>query len=723
MRRPGVLHVVRDWVRPSEGFIADVVRTTTATRAAVATRVVWPGSPAGDVRVRVHELGARPGRPERARLARAAVRERAALLHAHFGYTAEPTARVAARLHRPWLVSLHGHDLLVEARADPGLLRVIRAAPLVVVPSGFLADAAADAGVPEGVLRIVPSGVALPAEVSWRVRRATGAAVDGAAAVLVVVPGRFVEKKGTADAARALARAQARYPELRAIFVGFGPGEAQLRELLEALGLPAQIRDGAVPGAVAAALAEADVVLTCSRTAADGDAESLGLVNLEALARGVPVVSTRHGGIPEAVPETAGVLCPPGDVEALADAVVALAADPARRQAMGFAGRRHVAAAYELGARVADLEELYLGLLATRRARSGGSAPARPAGVRAPCRDTPRVSVVVVTHRRRPLVLRTVAALQAQTYPAEALELLVVDNASGDGTAEALEALTTSGGPALWVLREERAVSVARARNRAVAAASGEVVAFTDDDCRPRPTWVEALVAGRRAGVGIVQGRTTADPAQRLRPLSRTQFTPAEYGAYETCNIAYTRAALAAAGTGPDGSAPFDESLAAEVARVLGRRFARLPFGEDTELAWRTRRAGVASRFAATAVVEHEVFDPDLAYLLRRAWVGAAFPLLVRHVPELRGRLLTAGFLLGPSRARHLGALAGVGLAAARRDPRWLAAGLPYVQALLTKGPGRPRERARAAPARCARDTVETVALVYGSLRARRLVL
>ncbi len=187
------------------------------------------------------------------------------------------------------------------------------------------------------------------------------------------------------------------------------------------------------------------------------------------------------------------------------------------------------------------------------------------------------------------------------------------------------------------------------------------MIAFTDDDCRPRPQWLEALLAGFAGGVGLVQGRTVADPSLELRPLSRTQWTPAEFGLYETCNIAYRRAALDAAGpAAPHG--PFDLGFADQISGLLGRWFGRYPFGEDTELGWRVKRAGADSRFAVHAVVEHHVFPPDPALQIRRGILSAGFPLLLERVPELREVFLWHRYVLGSQRLRVWAAFGGLGL-------------------------------------------------------------
>jgi GT2 family glycosyltransferase len=231
---------------------------------------------------------------------------------------------------------------------------------------------------------------------------------------------------------------------------------------------------------------------------------------------------------------------------------------------------------------------------------------------------------------------------------------------------------------------------------------------------------VEALLAGMREGVDLVQGRTTADPTQPLERLSRTQWTPAEFGLYETCNVAYRRTAFEAVGG-------FDLGLAARVAQVLGPRWERYPFGEDTDLGWRVKRAGGRSAFAVHAVVDHEVSPPDRPLLVRRAALSAAFPLIVKEVPELRRTFLTGGFVLGRHRVWLW--LGTSGVIAAAASGRWALAALalPYLDSTFSlrrmhRRAGR-RGLLRDGLFLLRRDAVETAALVRGSLRTRNVVL
>jgi glycosyltransferase involved in cell wall biosynthesis len=364
--RPGVLHVVADWGIPSERFVIDLVTSTTQTRPAVVCgrRHPWPEAA---VEVPVTALQPTAGRVPyryrkyliRALTAGVVARRRSKLLHAHFGYWAAHTAAVAQRLRLPFVVSLHGYDLLVMAAREPELDKV-RRADLVIVPSAFLGEHAVAHGFPRDRIRVIPSGIDVD---SYPYQpRALGA--DGQ--VRVTFAGRFVPKKGVLDAVRAMAIVHAGGQQLTCRFVGYGPQEEQLHAAIAQQQLPAEIVDGREPGAVRRALLETDLLLTASQTAEDGDAESLGLVNIEAQACGIPVISTAHGGIPDAVSPDAGVLVPERDVDALAHALRELAAAPQRWPAMSQAGRAHAERKFRLSDRVRDVEEQYAAVLHAR---------------------------------------------------------------------------------------------------------------------------------------------------------------------------------------------------------------------------------------------------------------------------------------------------------------------------------------------------------------------
>ena len=122
------------------------------------------------------------------------------------------------------------------------------------------------------------------------------------------------------------------------------------------------------------------------------------------------------------------------------------------------------------------------------------------------------VSVVIGTYNRAELLGRTLAALQAQrTAPGLSWELVLVDNNSSDGTKDVVEAFKPDAGfPIVYVFEGRQGKSFAI--NTGVDAAHGDLVAFTDDDCRPEPTWIQAIVDGmQRWHADALGGRILPD--------------------------------------------------------------------------------------------------------------------------------------------------------------------------------------------------------------------
>jgi len=167
---------------------------------------------------------------------------------------------------------------------------------------------------------------------------------DAADPVVLLSVGRAVPKKGYDDLLEALARLPATL-SWRLVHIGGGPLLPSLRRRATALGLADRI-DWLGPqpqDTVLRHYRRADLFVLASRIAADGDRDGLPNVLMEAQSQGLAVVSTRVSGVPELVVDgTTGVLVPPGDAAALAEALAGLIADPARRAALGEAGRARV---------------------------------------------------------------------------------------------------------------------------------------------------------------------------------------------------------------------------------------------------------------------------------------------------------------------------------------------------------------------------------------------
>jgi glycosyltransferase involved in cell wall biosynthesis len=318
----------------------------------------------------------------------------------------------------------------------------------------------------------------------------------------------------------------------------------------------------------------------------------------------------------------------------------------------------------------------------------------------------PRISVVVPSHGR-PERLRTLLdALAAQVLDREQWEVVVVHTYHSDVASELLDGHELGRDGVLVEVRLPAAEARAsRQRNAGWRRARGELVVFTDDDCRPTPEWLERLLAASRAHPGkIVQGATVPDPREEhlfARPHIRTVKADPPSREVETCNVLYERPLLERLGG-------FDE---------------RAITGEDTELALRARQAGADVIGVPQAVTYHAIYALSLLDKIRsqHRWQHLAY--VVKRHPELRQGCKWRVWWKG----EHYGAaLALIALAMSRRHRAALVGLLPYIQIERWRhGAGR-REQLRALrelPAHWVVELAEIGSFVRGSVRYRTILL
>ena len=197
--------------------------------------------------------------------------------------------------------------------------------------------------------------------------------------VRVAFVGRLVEKKGVEYAVRAVAALREAGSQVELDIVGDGPLRPHLESLIADLRVAAWVRlQGARDHAgVVEMLAAAHLMVAPSVTAADGDQDASVNTLKEAMAMGLPVVGTRHGGIPELVEHgVSGVLVPERDAGALAQAIRRMGDAAEHWHAFGLTGRRKVEAEYDMHRLNDRLLEIY------REVSTGGRTampwPARP---------------------------------------------------------------------------------------------------------------------------------------------------------------------------------------------------------------------------------------------------------------------------------------------------------------------------------------------------------
>lgn len=180
--------------------------------------------------------------------------------------------------------------------------------------------------------------------------------------VQLLTIGRLVQKKGVQYSIKAVAKVMKRFPNIEYKIIGDGPLKKNLEDLIEELGVGDRVK---LPGwkqqeELVKILTEADILLAPSVTSHDGDQEGIPVVLMEALAQGLPVVSTYHSGIPELVQDKkSGLLVQERDVNSLVEKLEYLFVHQEIWAELGQAGRKHVEEYYEINKLNDQLVALY----------------------------------------------------------------------------------------------------------------------------------------------------------------------------------------------------------------------------------------------------------------------------------------------------------------------------------------------------------------------------
>jgi len=287
------------------------------------------------------------------------------LIHAHFGPNGVYAMPLAEKLKIPFLVTFHGYDITLTRKAiwRTGKLLYYQLifyeeelktkASAFIAVSNFIRNKLIEQGYPQekiiqhyiGVDTVKFSPLSQKADERY-----------------ILCVGRHTEKKGIDTLLRAFARIAAKHPDVTLLQVGQGSLTAKLQTLTKQLGLDRRVRFlGAQPHEkVLELMQQAEIFALPSQIAKSGECEGLPIVILEASACGVPVLSTYHSGIPEAVIDgETGFLVSEKDDKSLADKLDIVLSDRNFGEKMGQQGRELINERFDIRKQTAKLEGIY----------------------------------------------------------------------------------------------------------------------------------------------------------------------------------------------------------------------------------------------------------------------------------------------------------------------------------------------------------------------------
>jgi glycosyltransferase involved in cell wall biosynthesis len=290
-------------------------------------------------------------------------KENAKLLHIYFGHIAVHLLPLIQRWDRRTVVSFHGADAMVDLTKPAyraATLRMLDLVRMVLVRSDSLGAALRSFGCPPDKIRVQRTGVPLqdikfrepqwPTDGRWHLIQA----------------GRLVEKKGLKTTLQAFARFKELFPLARLTVAGEGPLQDELEKFATHLKLGGSVAFSGFLSqrALRELFYEAHLFVHPSETASDGNQEGVPNSMLEAMATGLPVFATTHGGIPEAIDHgVSGMLVNERDYEALATELISAARQPDLLARLGQAGRRAVEANFDQAIQTRQLEDTYIELM------------------------------------------------------------------------------------------------------------------------------------------------------------------------------------------------------------------------------------------------------------------------------------------------------------------------------------------------------------------------
>ena len=286
------------------------------------------------------------------------------ILHAHFGPSALFALQAKEKLGIPMLTFVHGYD----ARKYPYMKNKVKdyqklfdSGELFLVPSNAIKQELVSLGCPETKVRVAHLGIDID-QFQFQPRTLK----DKNGPIEIVSVGRLIEKKGHHILIEALSKVKKKMSNFRLTIVGDGPDRQALEKQIKSLGLDGhiQLAGDQQHAEVRNILNQAHIFCLASVTGKDGNMEGLPVSILEAQAVGLPVVSTRHSGIPEGVIEgKSAILADEDNPTDLANKLLEMMSQPEKWPEIGSEGRNWVVHNFNAVKQAEELRDFYIKLL------------------------------------------------------------------------------------------------------------------------------------------------------------------------------------------------------------------------------------------------------------------------------------------------------------------------------------------------------------------------
>ena len=291
-------------------------------------------------------------------------------VHIHHGSLATKYRFFKTKYKTPLFVSFRGNDATAYPKKKKNLKRLKRlfqTADLFFPVCNHLKQKIMELGCPESKIRVLYGGLDLE-RFEYRTRK-----FDPNKGIRFLAIGRFVEKKGFVDLIHAFAEVKKYYSNIKLTLIGRGPLESEYKELIKKYNLTKNVEMVSWVNYKTIQEHYYNAHIFCAPSCTDKNGNQEGIPNTlkEAMATGMPVVSTTHAGIPELVQDkVSGLLVPENSITRLTDAMLWLVGHPERWEDFGINARERISTDFNLKIQLQKQKEFYEEILKKKKKKN-----------------------------------------------------------------------------------------------------------------------------------------------------------------------------------------------------------------------------------------------------------------------------------------------------------------------------------------------------------------